>query len=180
MVLVFYNNNICPLKEGEAVKVNTGKIETKSFVYAFALMDLNTHMYVGYGTGMHSENEAFNKAVKMLKETGLIPRSARFDKHYGGPSTTYAFDKNTTIFILPRNNITIRGPPEWKHIIESLMLDPFAFLDEYYRRKNSESAFSADKRCDGWKVWQKLEDRIDTAVMCKGVWHNLFWLGGEQ
>jgi hypothetical protein len=43
----------------------------------------------------------------------------------------------------------------------------------------SESGFSADKRCDGWKIWQKRNDRIETATMCKGVWHNLLWLGGN-
>jgi transposase len=51
-------------------------------------------------------------------------------------------------------------------------------LFEYYRREKSESGFNADKRFSGWKIWQKFDDHIHTALMLKGVWHNLIWLGG--
>ena len=43
-----------------------------------------------------------------------------------------------------------------------------------YRRENSESQFSADKRTTGGRIQQRREDRIRTAAMCKGTWHNLF------
>lgn len=179
-------------KEGEAVKsnVDTDKPGTdastmgaksgkkKLFTYAFAIMDLETHLYVGYGASSRSEKAAFNNAVTMMQEAGVIARSARLDKYYGSQSTVYAFDKDTVIYIIPKDNTTIKGPYAWKGIIRDLISDPFSFLKEYYRRENSESGFSADKRCDGWKVWQRLDDRIDTAVMCKGVWHNLLLLGG--
>ncbi|MCX9027516.1 MAG: ISNCY family transposase, partial [Candidatus Methanoperedens sp.] len=33
--------------------------------------------------------------------------------------------------------------------------------------------FSADKRMFGWAVGQKRDDRIDTALNCTGIWHNL-------
>ncbi len=155
------------------------KPKKKLFTYAFALMDLETHMYVGYAASMRSERDAFNKAVKMMYEAGVISDSARLDQYYGSQSTTNVFDKNTTIYIIPKDNTTIKGPYAWKEIIRNLMLDPFSFLSEYYRREHSEAGFSADKRCDGWKVWQRLDDRIDTAVMCKGVWHNLLLLGGD-
>ncbi|MCG2717836.1 MAG: ISNCY family transposase, partial [Nanoarchaeota archaeon] len=36
--------------------------------------------------------------------------------------------------------------------------------------------FSEDKRRLGWKLAQKREDRIDTAIFCNQLWHNLFWL----
>ena len=180
-------------KEGEAVKSNVDAKEhgtdvpatrteagkKKLFTYAFAMMDLGTHMYVGYGASIRSEKAAFNKAVSMMQEAGVMTRSVRLDKYYGSQSTVYAFDKDTAIYIIPKDNTTINGPYAWKDIIRNMMLDPFSFLKEYYRRENSESGFSADKRCDGWKVWQKLDDRIDTAVMCKGVWHNLLLLGGD-
>ncbi len=39
-----------------------------------------------------------------------------------------------------------------------------------------ESGFSVDKRTSGWKVWQKLPERIETVIMCKGLWHNLMLL----
>ena len=44
----------------------------------------------------------------------------------------------------------------------------------HHMRKNSESQFSADKRTTGWRIQQRREDRIRTAAMCKGTWHNLF------
>ncbi|MEM3215649.1 MAG: hypothetical protein QXS17_01910 [Candidatus Micrarchaeaceae archaeon] len=52
-------------------------------------------------------------------------------------------------------------------------------FSEEKKQENSESGFSADKRCDEWKVWQRFDDRIDTAVMCEGVWHNILWLGSD-
>ncbi len=179
-------------KEGEAVKSNVAAekpgagvsaadakvVKKKLFTYAFAIMDLGTRLYVGYGASNKSERAAFDKAVAMMQEAGVIARSVRLDKYYGSQSTVYVFDKDTAIYIIPKGNATIKGPYAWKDIIRDLMLGPFSFLKEYYKRENSESGFSADKRCDGWKVWQKLDDRIDTAVMCKGVWHNLLLLGG--
>jgi len=40
-------------------------------------------------------------------------------------------------------------------------------------RNNSEAGFSADKRWFGWTVGQRREDRIDTAITCTNLWHNL-------
>lgn len=171
-------------KYGDKIKSNETEDKTKSnekkkklFTYAFALMDIQTWMYIGYGTSMRSERDAFNKAIKMMHECGIVPSSVRLDQYYGTQSISCMFDNNTTIFVIPKDNTTIRGPPEWKTIIKALMLDPFTFLSEYYKRENSESGFSADKRFDGWKIGQRLDDRIDTAVMCKGLWHNLLQLG---
>ncbi|MBI3190801.1 ISNCY family transposase, partial [archaeon] len=36
------------------------------------------------------------------------------------------------------------------------------------------SGFSQDKRWFGWKIEQRREDRIETAVNCSNVLHNLF------
>ena len=54
-----------------------------------------------------------------------------------------------------------------------------AFLREYFQRNQSESGFSEDKKRTGWKISQKLDERIDTAYTLTSVWHNLFWLGAE-
>ena len=51
------------------------------------------------------------------------------------------------------------------------------YFHEYYKRENSESGFSVDKRMTGWKIWQKRNDRIDTAVNCIAAIHNLFRMG---
>ncbi len=151
--------------------------EGKSFVYAFAFMDLDTHLYVGYGTGLRSEKEAFNNAKTMMISLGITIDSARLDKYYTYQSIVNEFDKATQIYILPKSNTTINGSKKWHEIWRSIMYDTMSYLKEYYKRENSESGFSGDKRSNGWKVWQKRDDRIRTSLMCKGLWHNLLWYG---
>jgi len=53
------------------------------------------------------------------------------------------------------------------------MSDPIGYIRQYHKRQLSESSFSADKRTLGWRVWQKRDDRIDTAVGCLATLHNL-------
>lgn len=60
---------------------------------------------------------------------------------------------------------------------KEFVYDHFSYLKEYCKRNNSEGGFSDDKRLCGWKIWQKREDRIDLALMGKGIWHNLMWMG---
>ena len=50
-------------KRKDKAKENLG--DKAHFVYTFKLMDLNTRMYVGYGTSFKSERDAFLKAVGM-------------------------------------------------------------------------------------------------------------------
>ena len=49
-----------------------------------------------------------------------------------------------------------------------------SYLEEYHQRSNSESGFASDKKMPGWNVAQKRENRIDNALFCTGLWHNLF------
>jgi len=58
-------------------------------------------------------------------------------------------------------------------LLKDLFENTFEYLGQYYLRNNSESGFSADKRWFGWKVLQRREDRIDTAVTCTNIWHNM-------
>jgi transposase len=149
----------------------------KIFAYAFAFLDLNTKMYVGYGTGMRSEMEAFNNARKIMKNLGIEIDSVRLDRYYTFNSIVDRFGRNTKFYIIPKKNTTINGKEQWHDIWRSLMENSMDFLKEYYRRENSESGFASDKKSNGWQVWQKRDDRIATSVMCKGVWHNLLLLG---
>lgn len=175
-------------KAGESIKSNDkpksvpAKLQTKQdkrrlFTYAFALMDLESHMYVGYGASLKSEKAAFEAALAIMRECGVEAKSVRLDQYYAGQSTAAAFEANTALYLVPKSNATIRGSYGWKDMIVDLISYPFLFLGEYFRREHSESGFSADKRCCGWKIWQRKDDRIETATMCKGVWHNLLWLG---
>ena len=177
-------------KAGETIKSNNKSVTTqakpqtkqdkkKLFTYAFALIDLESHMYVGYGASLKSEKAAFNSALELMRECGVNAKSVRLDQYYAGQSTAAAFEANTAMYLIPKSNATIRGSYLWKDMIKDLISYPFLFLSEYFRREHSESGFSADKRCDGWKIWQRRVDRIETATLCKGVWHNLLWLGGN-
>lgn len=171
-------------REKELKSINTKANKAKKakgnkhlFAYVFALMDLDTKMYIGYGTSMKSEKEAFLSAMEMARETDIQINSARLDKYYSSQNITKHFARDTIIYVIPKKNATIKGSREWSHIMKSFAWCIFSHLAEYYKRNNSESGFSVDKRTSGWKVWQKREDRIDTALMCKGVWHDLLLIG---
>jgi transposase len=179
---------------GEAVKTNVacslGKEESKGvdvtkrqkrrlFTYSFAILDLESGFYVGYGASLRSEQEAFDAALVLMGECGVKPASIRLDQYYARQSVAELFGKNgTDLYVIPKCNASLKGSKAWRKLVWTLMQYPFLFLSEYYKRERSESGFSADKRFSGWKIWQKLEERIHTAQMLKGVWHNLIWLGG--
>ena len=64
-------------KHGESVKKG-------QFVYSFALMDLNTRMYIGYAVSMKSEKEAYRKAIDMISKLRIDLSSIRLDRLYSG------------------------------------------------------------------------------------------------
>jgi len=177
-------------QKGETVKANmsmstekeTGsKVDTgenmkrrKLFTYSFAVLDLESGFYVGYGASLRSEKAAFDAALVLMGECGVEPVSIRLDQYYACQSVAELFGKNRVdLYVIPKRNATLKGSRFWRKLVFCLMQYPFLFLSEYYRREKSESGFSADNRFSGWKIWQKREDRIHT-----GVWHNLIWLGG--
>jgi transposase len=159
-------------------KEDPKKKEKMQFIYSFKLMDLDTRMYVGYGTSFKSEKDAFLKATEMAKAVGID--SVRLDQYFSGQSCVELFKEefgDVTVYLIPKRNATVRGPWEWKQMLKRFVENPKGYLHEYFRRNQSESGFSEDKRRFGWKVAQKREDRIDTADFCATLWHNLFWLG---
>ena len=123
---------------------------------------------------MKSEKDAYRDALRMLSFTVRDVESIRLDQYYGSQSTLDDFSEGTKVFVIPRSNTTIGGSPAWKELIRRLIDSPMDFFREYYRRENSEVQFSADKRTTGWQIQQRREDRIRTAAMCNGTWHNLF------
>ncbi|MGC8661300.1 MAG: hypothetical protein ACP5TZ_02200 [Nitrososphaeria archaeon] len=48
-----------------------------SFAYSFRLMDLNTRMYIAWGSSMKSEKDAFEKAFQLLKASVAELKSVR-------------------------------------------------------------------------------------------------------
>jgi transposase len=151
-----------------------------SFVYSFAIIDIKTRMYIAYGSSMKSEKEAFQSAIEMLIEIGIEinVQSIRLDKYFQQKYVKYLEEMLGKIdfYIIPKSNATVRGTWEWKRMLYRFAKDIMTFLTEYYQRNQSESGIAEDKKRIGWKLGQKRPDRIDTANILTGLWHNMYWL----
>lgn len=162
-------------------KSSMGSKKMGKFIFSFRLMDLDTRMYIGYGTSMKSEEMAFLRAMQMASSIGVD--SIRIDRYYA--LQTYVkyfeklFGKNTTIYLIPKKNATIKGSLKWKKILHNFVNDTTGYLGEYFQRNQSESGFSEDKRRFGWKIPQRRPDRIETNNFLTSVWHNRFWMGNS-
>ena len=146
------------------------------FAYSFAIMDLDTRMYVAFGSSMKSEREAYDRAMNLLPSTGIEMDSIRLDRYYSSPSYMDKLGK-TKVFVIPKRNATLNGSRKWKDTMKDFVLNTMPYQEEYHQRSNSESGFAADKRVLGWNIAQKRDDRIDHALFCTGAWHNLFNMG---
>lgn len=156
---------------------NAEKRKCGMFIYSFALMDLDSRMYIGYGTSLKSEKGAFLNAVEMVVEN---VNSLRLDKYYSGQKYVDFFKErfgdDVAVYVIPKKNATVRGSLKWKQTLHHFANDAMGYLGEYFKRNQSESGFSEDKRRFGWSIAQRREDRINTAFSCTALWHNLLWL----
>ena len=112
----------------------------------------------------------------MLRSIGISLNSLRLDGYYSSPSCLDEL-KGTKMFLMPKRNATLNGSVEWKSLIEEFLLETMPCLEQYHKRSNSEEGFSAVKKMLGWNVAQWRNDRIDNAIFCTGLWHNLFNIG---
>jgi len=146
------------------------------FAYSFAIMDLETRLYIALGSSMKSERNAYYRAMDLLSSIGVEMDSIRLDGYYSSPSY---MDKlgNTKVFVTPKKNATLNGSQKWKDTMKEFVENTMNYLEQYHQRSNSESGFAADKKMLGWNIAQRRDDRIDSALFCTGVWHNLFNMG---
>jgi len=166
------------MKENFGQEKKKKKKKKRQFVYSFNMMDIKTRMYLGYGTSFKSEKEAFHKATKMVKKTGVKINSLRLDKYYsnkGDAKLCQELFGNIKMYLLPKSNATVGGF-EWNKMLTRLTNNVKEYLKEYYKRNQSESGFSEDKKRISQKLEQKRDDRIDTANFLTLLWHNLYWL----
>ena len=154
----------------------SGNHRKRLFAYSFAIMDLKTRMYISFGSSMRSEREAYDRAIELLSSIGIELSSMRLDRYYSSPSYVDRLGK-TKVFIIPRKKSTLNGSQKWKGTIREFLNNTMPYLEQYHKRSNSESGFSADKKMLGWNIAQRRDDRIDNALFCTGVWHNLFNIG---
>ena len=108
-------------------------------------------------------------------ETGIKINSIRLDRYYSNPCYVDLFP-NTKVFIILKKNSKLGHGIHWYETMKLFVEDTMKYLEEYFKRSNSESGWSCDKKMFGWQVRQKREDRIDTALFCRDIWHNLFRL----
>jgi len=151
--------------------------EKMAFAYSFRLMDIETQLYIAFGMSLRSEKEAFDRAMVMLSETGVRLESIRLDRYYSAPAYVDRFERGTKVYVIPKKNATVRGSWAWKERMGEFVDDTMDYLEEYYMRNLSEAGFSSDKRNFGWDVRQRRDERIDMALNCTGVWHNLLNMG---
>lgn len=162
---------------GEGNRNKVSKIHRKKlFAYSFAIMDLDTGMYIAFGSSMKSEREAYHRAMKLLSSTGIEMDSIRLDRYYSSSSYMDKLGK-TKVFVIPKKNSTLNGSLKWKNTMKDFVLNTMPYLEEYHQRSNSESGFAADKKMLGWNIAQRRDDRIDNALFCTDLWHNLFNMG---
>ena len=166
-----YSSHVQKLKD----KAKDSKNTKKAFVYKFSLLDLESKMYVCFGTSLISEAKAFHKAMEMLDLLDIKIKSVRLDRYYSFPCYAKLFPESK-FYVIPRKGSGLSHGTEWLNEMKSFVWDFMNHLEEYFKRNNSESCFGADKKMFGWKVRQKRADRIDTALFCRDIWHNLFRL----
>ena len=155
---------------------------SKKFIYSFAIMDINTRLYIGYGTSFKSEKAAFENALLITKSTDINVNTLRLDKYFSGEAyVKFCQDYlgKVKMYIIPKSNVAHLGLGDWGKMLIEFRDNTKGFLKKYFQRNQSESGFSEDKKRTGWRIIQKLAPRIDTAYALTIVWHNLFWLGAD-
>jgi transposase len=149
------------------------KKKGKDYRYVFRLVDLETGLYVGVGYSTKSEMDAFHKAMKMVRDFGISIDQICLDKYYSSRKVLQLFDKRTSVYVIPKKNISRIGP-RWAKIFKEILEDPVKYMKTYFQRNLSEAGFSADKRRFGWVLRQKREDRQEMAVFSIALLHNIF------
>jgi len=78
------------------------------FAYSFSIMDLESRLYVAFGSSMKSERNAYYRAMDLLSSIDVEMDSIRLDRYYSSPSY---MDKlgDTKVYVIPRKNATLNG-----------------------------------------------------------------------
>jgi len=135
--------------------------------------DYRYGLYVGVGYSTKSEMDAFHKAMKMVRDFGISIDQICLDKYYSSRKVLELFDKRTSVYVIPKKNISKIGP-RWAKIFKEILEDPVKYMKTYFQRNLSEAGFSADKRRFGWVLRQKREDRQEMAMFSIALLHNIF------
>ncbi len=166
-----YSSYVQKLKD----KAKEQKSEKKCFVYNFALMDLKTKMYICFGSSLRSEKEAFDRAMQMLQIIDVKIKSIRLDRYYSCPVYVNQF-RDSKVYIIPKKKVNLEHGAKWTETMGNFLCNTIEYLEEYFKRNNSESGWASDKKMFGWKISQKRYDRMNMALFVRMVWHNLIMI----
>ena len=97
---------------GKDAKKSKGH-KKRLFAYSFALMDLQTRLYIAFGSSMKSEREAYDRAMDLLSSIGIGMDSIRLDRYHSSPSYMGKLG-DTKVFVIPKKNATLNGSKKWK------------------------------------------------------------------
>ena len=147
-------------------------MKRKQFVYAFRLLDLRTNLYVALGTSLRSERAAFEIAMEWLDRQSVRLESVRLNRFYSNASDVDRFE-GAKVYVVPKKSASMKGSMKWELTMKEFLEETVGYLEEFYQRDRSEPGFSGGKRMLGWGIAQRREDRIHTAHICQGTWHNL-------
>ena len=153
-------------------KAKDGNLTKRAFVYKFALMDLESKMYICYGSSLKSEKEAFDKAMQMLRNIDVKIKSIRLDRYYSCPVYVNQFG-DSKVYIIPKKKVNLEHGAKWTETLGNFLCNTMKYLEEYFKRNNSESGWASDKKMFGWKISQKLPDIMDMRLFVRMIWHNL-------
>jgi transposase len=122
---------------GEGGKGSKGH-RKRLFAYSFAIMDLETRLYIAPGSYMKSERNAYDRAMDLLLFVGVDMDSIRLDRYYSSPSYMNKLG-NTKVFVIPKRNATLNGSQKWKDTMKEFVENTMNYLEQYHQRSNSES-----------------------------------------
>ncbi len=83
---------------------------------------------------MKSEKDAFEKAIQLLKTADVELKSVRLDKYYSESAYMDYFDKETKVYVLPKNS-TLNGSQKWKDTMKEFVENTMNYLRVYYKRE---------------------------------------------
>jgi transposase len=95
-----------PMKEKKSSGSKASKGKRRSFAYTFRLMDMESRMYIAFGSTMRSEKEAYDRSTKMLESLGIYLESARLDRYYFSPFFVNKMEA-TKVYVVPMKNATL-------------------------------------------------------------------------
>ena len=64
--------------------------------------------------------EKEGRAINFIKTVDVKLKSVRLDKYYSESSYVSRFDKDTTVYVIPKKDATLNGSQKWKDIIKNL------------------------------------------------------------